>query len=77
MNGGVEYGYYSFSIEGQNIQAAACFDERNPFNVFWGADKLTAFTNTGEATHSLILAAGNEQTSDFSDEISVYSNALS
>ena len=71
INGGAEYGYYSFSTETNAASLATLQEESNPGNLFWGTDKGSVLAQTYPATVSLLEKAGSED-GDFAEEIAVY-----
>lgn len=71
INGGAEYGYYSFSTETNAASLASLQEESNPGNLFWGTDKGSVLAQTYPATVSLLEKAESED-GDFAEEIAVY-----
>ena len=71
INGGAEYGYYSFSTETNAASLATLQEESNPGNLFWGTDKGSVLAQTYPATVSLLEKAESED-GDFAEEIAVY-----
>lgn len=71
INGGAEYGYYSFSTETNAASLATLQEESNPGNLFWGTDKGSVLAQTYPATVSLLEKAESED-GDFTEEIAVY-----
>ena len=71
INGGAEYGYYSFSTETNAASLALLQEESNPGNLFWGTDKGSVLAQTYPATVSLLEKAESED-GDFAEEIAVY-----
>lgn len=78
LNGGSEYGYYSFSKETNEATKNSVLESLNPGNVFWGTGKGHELTNTGDATMSLLAKAGAMEAGEevsFDEELSIYKNA--
>ncbi|MEI3146967.1 MAG: hypothetical protein V8T10_02985 [Merdibacter sp.] len=71
INGGAEYGYYSFSTETDAASLATLQEESNPGNLFWGTDKGSVLAQTYPATVSLLEKAESED-GDFAEETAVY-----
>ena len=71
INGGAEYGYYSFSTETNAASLATLQEESNPGNLFWGTDKGSVLAQTYPVTVSLLEKAESED-GDFAEEIAVY-----
>lgn len=76
INGGSEYGYYSFSPETNAASQEGLFEEGN---IFWGTDRTAAFADTSEATMSLLAKAGALEAGEsvtFDEEIAIYKAAI-
>lgn len=75
INGGTEYGYYSFSVETNTISKSFLLEESNPDDLFWGTGKGAVLADTYPATVSLLEKAESGD-SDFSEEIALYTREL-
>ena len=75
INGGTEYGYYSFSVETNTISKSFLLEESNPDDLFWGTGKGAVLADTYPATISLLEKAESGD-SDFSEEIALYTREL-
>lgn len=75
INGGTEYGYYSFSVETNTISKSFLLEESNPDDLFWGTGKGAVLADTYPATVSLLEKAESGD-SDFSEEIALYMREL-
>lgn len=79
INGGAEFGYYSFSPETNEASLDTLLEERNKDNIFWGTGKGSNPANTYKATTSLLkkaeaIEAGKKVTYD--NEIAIYAKAI-
>ena len=75
INGGTEYGYYSFSVETNTISKSFLLEESNPDDLFWDTGKGAVLADTYPATVSLLEKAESGD-SDFSEEIALYTREL-
>lgn len=73
INGGLEYGFYSFSEEICLDEMDTYTESQNPGNFFWGSGKVAPLAETYEATISLL---GKSDGDDFTDEIALYKEEL-
>lgn len=79
INGGSEYGYYSFSPETSEASKKTLLEEYNEGNIFWGTGKGSTFADTSEATISVLAKAAAVESGEdvtYDDEIAIYNEAL-
>lgn len=80
LNGGTEFGFYSFSEEAALQERASSMEKYNPENQYWNTDKGFEYTeDTYKALYGIFgkvadIEAGKKV--DFSDEIAIYKAAV-
>ena len=79
INGGAEFGYYSFSPETNEASLDTLLEDRNKGNVFWGTGKGSQLADTYKATTSLLEKAAAAEAGkkvSYDDEIAIYAKAI-